>query len=36
MKYLVGKDWMDLFDIVICNARKPKFFNESERWWFSL
>jgi len=31
MKYLVGNDWMDLMDIVVVNARKPKFFNEKSR-----
>ncbi|KAL5004234.1 hypothetical protein ScPMuIL_017690 [Solemya velum] len=31
MKYVVGEDWMELFDVVIANARKPKFFNESTR-----
>lgn len=27
MKYMVGKDWRDLFDIVIVQADKPHFFN---------
>ncbi|XP_060063842.1 5'-nucleotidase domain-containing protein 3-like [Ylistrum balloti] len=31
MKYLIGGDWMELFEVIICNARKPKFFNESSR-----
>ena len=31
MKYLIGKDWRDLFDVVICSARKPKFFSASEK-----
>jgi hypothetical protein len=31
MTYIVGPDWMDLFDVVITNARKPKFFNETSR-----
>ncbi|KAK3730223.1 hypothetical protein RRG08_034968 [Elysia crispata] len=31
MKYMVGSDWRDLFDIVIVNARKPKFFKEGYR-----
>jgi HAD superfamily 5'-nucleotidase-like hydrolase len=31
MKYMVGEDWLDLFDVVIVNARKPKFFKEGSR-----
>lgn len=31
MKYLVGDDWRDLFDVVIVQARKPKFFTEHSR-----
>lgn len=27
MKYIVGDDWKDLFDIVIVSARKPAFYN---------
>uniref|UniRef100_A0A8C7Q3I9 5'-nucleotidase domain containing 2 n=1 Tax=Oncorhynchus mykiss TaxID=8022 RepID=A0A8C7Q3I9_ONCMY len=27
MKYMVGKDWRELFDIVIVQADKPHFFN---------
>ena len=30
MTYLVGPDWRDLFDVVICNATKPNFFSASE------
>lgn len=26
--YALGKDWKSLFDIIICNARKPRFFIE--------
>ena len=26
MQSLCGSDWQDLFDLVICNARKPDFF----------
>jgi len=28
MLYLVGKDWKDLFDIIIVSANKPRFFEE--------
>ena len=31
MKYLVGNDWRDLFDVIICSARKPKFFSANEK-----
>lgn len=27
MKYMVGKDWRDFFDIIIVQAEKPHFFN---------
>ena len=35
MQYMVGPDWLDLFDIVIVNARKPKFFHAGNRWVMS-
>uniref|UniRef100_A0A452HJY6 Uncharacterized protein n=1 Tax=Gopherus agassizii TaxID=38772 RepID=A0A452HJY6_9SAUR len=31
MKFLVGKDWRDLFDVVIVQADKPNFFNDKRR-----
>ncbi|CAG2232353.1 5'-nucleotidase domain-containing protein 3,5'-nucleotidase domain-containing protein 2 [Mytilus edulis] len=31
MTYMMGNDWRDLFEVIICNARKPKFFNEASR-----
>ncbi|KAK6962873.1 5p-nucleotidase domain-containing protein 3 [Biomphalaria glabrata] len=31
MKYIVGNDWRELFDVIIVNARKPKFFKEGYR-----
>ncbi|XP_023383219.1 5'-nucleotidase domain-containing protein 3 [Pteropus vampyrus] len=31
MKYIVGKDWRDLFDVVIVQAEKPNFFNDKRR-----
>lgn len=31
MRYIVGDDWRDLFDVVIVQARKPKFFTEHSR-----
>jgi hypothetical protein len=31
MEMLVGADWRDLFDVVIVNANKPKFFTEVSR-----
>ncbi|KAB0396966.1 hypothetical protein E2I00_009326 [Balaenoptera physalus] len=30
MRYIVGKDWRDLFDVVIVQAEKPNFF--SDKW----
>ncbi|XP_069760375.1 5'-nucleotidase domain-containing protein 3 isoform X2 [Narcine bancroftii] len=31
MQYIVGKDWRDLFDIIIVQAEKPAFFNDKRR-----
>jgi len=31
MAFLVGDDWRELFDVVIVQARKPKFFTETSR-----
>ena len=31
--YALGKDWMDLFDIVIFFARKPSFFIDRRPFW---
>lgn len=31
MTYLLGKDWIDFFDVVICQARKPSFFGALKR-----
>nr|XP_033325620.1 5'-nucleotidase domain-containing protein 3 isoform X1 [Megalopta genalis] len=31
MKFLVGDSWKDYFDVVIVQARKPKFFTEESR-----
>ncbi|XP_036616201.1 5'-nucleotidase domain-containing protein 3 isoform X2 [Trichosurus vulpecula] len=31
MRYIVGKDWRDLFDVVIVQAEKPNFFNDRRR-----
>ncbi|KAM7396933.1 hypothetical protein PAMP_019936 [Pampus punctatissimus] len=31
MNYIVGKDWRDLFDIVIVQADKPSFFNDRRK-----
>lgn len=31
MKFLVGDNWKDYFDVVIVQARKPKFFTEESR-----
>lgn len=28
MKYMVGKDWREFFDVVIVQADKPHFFND--------
>ncbi|XP_032590023.1 5'-nucleotidase domain-containing protein 3 isoform X2 [Drosophila grimshawi] len=31
MTYLVGENWRDFFDVVIVQARKPKFFTDESR-----
>lgn len=31
MTYMLGEEWQDLFDVVIVQARKPKFFTEQLR-----
>lgn len=31
MEFLVGDNWRDYFDIVIVQARKPRFFTEESR-----
>nr|XP_020441182.1 5'-nucleotidase domain-containing protein 3 [Monopterus albus] len=31
MRFMVGKDWRDLFDIVIVQADKPSFFNDRRK-----
>ncbi|KAG7455847.1 hypothetical protein MATL_G00245370 [Megalops atlanticus] len=31
MNYIVGKDWRDLFDVVIVQADKPSFFNDRRK-----
>lgn len=31
MRYMIGDDWRDLFDIVVVQARKPKFFTQQSR-----
>lgn len=32
MKYMIGSDWRQLFDIIIVQARKPKFFTTQTRY----
>ncbi|CAF1314247.1 unnamed protein product [Adineta ricciae] len=31
MSYLLGENWQDFFDVIICQARKPSFFAEQKR-----
>ncbi|XP_077988251.1 5'-nucleotidase domain-containing protein 3-like [Glandiceps talaboti] len=31
MNFIIGPDWLDLFEIVVTNARKPHFFSDSNR-----
>ncbi|XP_071798954.1 5'-nucleotidase domain-containing protein 3-like [Asterias amurensis] len=31
MKYLIGPDWIDLFDVIVTQARKPLFFHDTTR-----
>jgi len=32
MSYLLGEDWRNFFDIIICQARKPSFFGAEKRF----
>lgn len=32
MKYIVGNDWRDLFDVVVVKARKPAFFQDDDMY----
>lgn len=36
MRYIVGDDWRDLFDVIITEARKPGFYTETFRYFFKL
>eukprot|EP00795_Rhopilema_esculentum_P006452 gene6452-11898_t len=31
MVHLMGPDWRDLFDVIVTDARKPRFFNDIQR-----
>jgi len=31
MQFLVGKNWKNYFDVVIVQARKPRFFTDESR-----
>ncbi|KAL3846863.1 hypothetical protein ACJMK2_017817 [Sinanodonta woodiana] len=31
MRYMLGDNWAELFDVIVCRARKPKFFNQDTR-----
>lgn len=31
MKYMIGPEWRDLFDVIVVQARKPKFFTQQKR-----
>lgn len=31
MKYMIGNDWNQLFEVIIVKAGKPKFFNLKRR-----
>ncbi|GIY53580.1 5'-nucleotidase domain-containing protein 2 [Caerostris darwini] len=31
MKYMIGPNWRDLFDVIVAQARKPKFFTDQSR-----
>lgn len=32
MKHMVGKNWRDLFDMVIVQADKPNFFTDRRKY----
>lgn len=34
MSYLLGQDWRNFFDVIICQARKPSFFGAEKRFFF--
>lgn len=34
MKYMIGDDWRTLFDVIVVEARKPKFFIQESRYYF--
>lgn len=36
MRYMLGPYWQDLFDVVVVQARKPKFFSDTKRRHFRL
>lgn len=36
MRHMVGDKWVDLFDVVIINARKPDFFTSQKRFVWSF
>lgn len=31
MRHILGEDWRDIFDIIIVQARKPRFFTDTNR-----
>ncbi|KFM66561.1 5'-nucleotidase domain-containing protein 3, partial [Stegodyphus mimosarum] len=31
MKYMIGPNWADLFEVIVVQARKPKFFTDQSR-----
>jgi len=33
MSYLLGSNWQDYFDVIICQARKPSFFGGEKRFF---
>jgi hypothetical protein len=36
MSYLLGDNWRDFFDVIICHARKPSFFGAQRRFGWIL
>ena len=36
MTYLLGRDWRNFFDVIICQARKPSFFGAEKRFYLPL
>jgi hypothetical protein len=32
MRHMLGETWMELFDVVVTSARKPSFYQRTDRY----